>query len=104
VENLNEFKALILRSEMTSLKHQLQKIEQEKREIISKIKKEIKNKRGDLHDWEYISVHHGWTFWYQCKLCGKYSSEDRDLSNELKKEKCNFFDVDFIPNNLLKYD
>ena len=70
---------------------ELQKIEDEKLKIINKIKGIIKTKRGDLHDWEFYSVHHGWTFWYSCKLCEKENGKNRKLTREAKKEKCPFF-------------
>jgi len=76
----------------------LQKIEKEKLKTINEIKDAIKIKRGDLHDWEFTSVHHGWTFWYSCKLCGKRNDEDRKLTKEDKEEKCPFFENDFMPD------
>jgi len=83
----------------------LQKTERAKLRIIKKIKDAIKTKRGNSHDWKFTSVHHGWTFWYSCKLCGKNNGEDRELTKENKKEKCSFFDDNFIPdvNNLKEY-
>jgi hypothetical protein len=84
---------------------ELNKIEKQRNKIIDKIKEEIRVKRGNLHDWDYISVHHGWTFWYECRLCGIRNGEDRELSKEKKEEKCPFFDKDFIPdmNDLREY-
>ena len=69
------------------------------KQSLNKIKDKIKTQKGDdLHDWEYISVHHGWTWWHKCRLCGKYSGENKDLSKEQRKEKCSFFDSNYVPN------
>jgi len=78
----------------------LQKNEEERIIIVRKIKNEIKKKRGDLHDWEYHSFHHNWTYWYKCKLCNTYSPLDIELTDELKKEKCQFFNNDSTYNLL----
>ena len=78
---------------------ELQKIEDQKQHKLSEIKEDIKKRKGNiLHDWEYVSEHHGWTFWYECRLCGKMSVQDRALSDANKKEECAFYNKMFIPN------
>jgi hypothetical protein len=83
----------------------LKKIENNKLDVIKKIKEEIISKRGNLHDWDCTSLHHGWAFWYECKLCGRLLSEDHELTKIEQTEKCPFFDDDFIPsiNKLEEY-
>lgn len=75
----------------------IEKLEKEKQKIINKIKKAIKVKRGDLHNWESYSVHHGWTWWYKCDFCGEMTSENTKLTEENKNEKCSFFNKTYIP-------
>ena len=83
----------------------LQKIESEKRKVINQVKDRLKTKRGNTHDWDYVSVHHGWTFWHRCKLCGKYKEKDRELTKKDMTEECPFFGEHFIPyiENLKEY-
>ena len=77
----------------------LERIEISRMQVINKIKAMIEKRNGNCyHDWEYITQHHGWTYWHVCKLCGKTSDQDRELSEEKLKEKCHFFNKRYVPN------
>ena len=78
---------------------ELKEIEALKLKKLREIKLEIAKHRGNTrHKWEFISIHHGWTFWYKCRLCGKIKEEDRNLTKQDKNEECRFFIKHFIPN------